>query len=128
MEIKEKVEQTKETVKQKAEEVKEKAKEVAAEVGKATNEAFNKSPDLFFKIAMIGGGILVGALSGAVDTSANRNKKCLVKDDVTGLEYLTKHPLTNKEIVELSDRMVDGETHGEALNNMGLLRNERKRR
>lgn len=124
MDVKEKVEK----VKAKAKEVKEKVKEKAKPVGEAFSKVCEEKPDLIIKVAMVIGGTLVGVLSGAVDTSSSRNEKCLVEDKVTGCEYLTKHPLTNSEILELSNRMSDGETHGEALNNMGLLRKDKKRR
>ena len=124
MSMKEKTEK----VKEKAVEVKEKAKEKAKTVGEVLNKAFEEHPGLFFKVATIGGGLLVGIVSGAVEMDSQRNKKCQVVDDVTGQKYLTTHPLTNKEILELSDRMVNGQTHGEGLKEMGLLRNERKRR
>ena len=75
------------------------------------------------------GKMLIGILSGAVNMESSKNKQCLVEDDVTGCKYLTKHPLTNNEILELESRMINGgETHGEALKNMGVLRKERKRR
>jgi hypothetical protein len=59
---------------------------------------------------------------------ANQNDRCLSEDDVTGEEFMLKHPLRNDEILELGSRMVDGETKGEALNDMGLLRKERRRK
>ena len=125
MEMKAKVEE----IKEKANELKEKAVEKAKQVGTAANEAFEQSPETFMKIAMIGGSVLVGLLSGAVNMESSKNKQCLVKDDVTGCNYLTKHPLNNSEILELENRMINGgETHGEALNNMGLLRKDKKRR
>ena len=124
MDVKEKVEK----VEAKAKETKGKIIEGAKKVGKACNDVFTEKPDLLFKVAMVVGGTLVGLLSGAVDTSAERNKKCLVEDKITGCDYLTKHPLTNSEILELSNRMSDGETHGEALSNMGLLRKDKKRK
>ena len=51
-----------------------------------------------------------------------------VPDEITGLNYRTSHPLSNAEILELSDRMVDGETTGEALNNMGVLKQDKKKK
>jgi hypothetical protein len=47
---------------------------------------------------------------------------------VTGEEFMLKHPLRNDEILELGSRMIDGESKGEALNDMGLLRKERRRK
>lgn len=124
MNMKEKVEE----VKVKANEAKEKIVDGAKKVGKACDEYFTEHPGVLFKVATIGGGVLLGVLSGAVDMNSPKNTKCQVEDDVTGCKYLTKHPLTNSEILELSGRMKDGETHGEALNDMGLLRKEKRRR
>lgn len=81
-------------------------------------------------VPMISG--LTSALFGGVRMIANKKSQndigCYVKDDVTELRYLTTHPLVNQEIKELSERKIAGETTGEALDNMGLLRNERVRR
>lgn len=66
---------------------------------------------------LIGGGLKI-----ASNSANKRLEKCKVKDDVTGEYYITDHPLTNEEILELSDRMVDGETKGNALKEMDLLR------
>lgn len=55
-------------------------------------------------------------------------EKCRVHDDVTEEYFMTKHPLTNEEILELGERMIDGQPKGYALDEMGLLRKEKKRK
>lgn len=73
-------------------------------------------------------GIVVTATGFAIKCFSGNSENCYVPDEVTGMNYLTDHPLTNSEIMELSDRMIDGESTGEALTNMGVLKNEKKRR
>lgn len=76
---------------------------------------------------------LIGALgqiigAGAAIYSASANKRSKVyfsKDDVTGEKYKLVHELTNDEILELSSRMIDGDSKGEALEMMGLLKKKR---
>lgn len=105
--------------------VKTKVKNGAVKVCKAAG----KNPDLVFGAAVFGGGLLIGGLRAILTGgSESYQSKCLVESDVSDQYYKTKHPLTNKEILELDDKLVDGMTTGEALDNMGLLRKERKRR
>ena len=73
-------------------------------------------------IMTIGGGILK-LIAGAGD-----KETYLLRDEVTGAEYKLKHPMVNSEILELSDRMSLGQTKGDALNEMGVLANEKKRK
>jgi len=49
-------------------------------------------------------------------------------DDFTGERYLLNHPLANGEILELSEKMEGGMTKGEALKEMGVLSDEKKRK
>jgi len=68
--------------------------------------------------------IIGSALSGD-----KKREACLVEDDFTGEDLMVKHPLTNSDILEMSDRMkTDGVTKAEALDDMGLLKNERRRK
>lgn len=74
-------------------------------------------------------GELIGAAATVYAGNAKKgNIACLSKDEVTGECYRLTHALTNDEIMELSSRMVDGDTKGEALEVMGLLKKERKRK
>lgn len=85
------------------------------------------------RLASVGAGIagFVGTgltIFGIISRFWGGGNSCEVPDEITGLNYRTSHPLTNAEILELSDRMVDGETTGEALNNMGVLKTEKKKK
>lgn len=72
---------------------------------------------------------LVGRTVNMVSGAGNgRYEKCLCEDDVTGEDFLLKHPLNNDEILELGSRMIDGETKGSALAEMDLLRQDRRRK
>lgn len=117
-----------EEIKEKAKEAKEKVTTEACRLGDAFGKVCEENPTLIFTLAMSVGGGLIGILSGATNINKERDEKCLVEDNITGCEYLTKHPLTNSEILELSDLVVSGQTRGEALDSMGLLRKEKKRR
>ena len=72
-------------------------------------------------------GEIVGAGATIYAANTKRNKMCLSKDEISGEFYQLKHSLTNDEILELSSRMVDGDTKGEALETMGLLKNVKKK-
>ena len=72
---------------------------------------------------------LVSGTANMINGAGNgRYERCLCEDDVTGENYLLKHPMNNEEILELSSRMVDGETKGSALSEMDLLRKDRRRK
>lgn len=75
---------------------------------------------------------LIGTVGGTIRVVSNKRameyKQCMVKDDVTGERFFVKHPLTNDEVLELGSRIIDGEWKGNALEEMDLLRNERKRK
>lgn len=105
-----------------------KAKKWVKEKGNEVLTFFTKNPMMMMPI-LSGVGMLIGGVVKIASSNGNdRYESCLVEDDVTGEELLTKHPLTNSEILELGDRMIDGQTKGAALEDMGLLRNERRRR
>lgn len=69
--------------------------------------------------------MVIGAASAADKAATTR---CLSRDKVTGEKFLLQHPITNNEILELGDRMEGGQSKGEALSDMGLLRKEKKRK
>lgn len=96
--------------------------------GDSVLKVLSENPMLIIPIitavtAFVGGGIdKIGAAGDA------RYESCLSEDDVTGEQFLLKHPMTNDEILELGSRMVDGETKGSALSEMDLLRKDRRRK
>lgn len=105
--------------------VKTKVKNGAVKVCKAAG----KNPDIVFGGAIVVGGLVIGGLKAILTGgSESYQNKCLVESDVSDQCYKTKHPLTNSEILELDEHLIDGQSTGEALDNMGLLRKERKRR
>lgn len=118
----------KKTLKEKVKETGTKVKEKAKKVGKTFCEVCTEQPALVFTAATTVGGILLGVLTGTAAMNAEREQKCSVQDDLTGCEYKATHPLTNSEILELSDRLQQGESKGQALRNMGVLRKEKKRK
>ena len=79
-------------------------------------------------IPILGGTLrIVGKIISTASGAGNYDH-CMVTDDITGEDFLTIHPLTNSEILNLGDRMSEGQSKGEALSDMGLLRNEKKRK
>lgn len=98
------------------------------EVGKAIGEVLVKNPMLLIPVVSGVFGIVGKVLNIAAGNGHNWNEHYLSEDDVTGEEYRLRHPMTNSEILELSERMIDGQPKGEALEDMGLLKNEKRRK
>lgn len=86
------------------------------------------NPQMIFPIVTAFGSLAFTGLRMIAGAGTNQIDHCRVEDDVTGEEFITKHPLTNDEILELGNRMIDGEWKGSALNDMGLLKNEKHRK
>lgn len=113
-----------EKVKPKVDNVKEKAKKG----GKIVYETMTKNP-------MLAGMVISSVLStaGTIVSVIARNHdeeedRCTTYDPYAGMDLTTKHELTNGEILEMTQRMKNGDTKVEALNDMGLLREEKKRK
>ena len=121
MKIKEKTEQ----IKTKVKETGTKAVEKAKEVGTKLNDACGEYPEAVLSVL---GTVATVVITVVAASAANSEAACRTKDGLTECEYRTKHPLNNREILELSDKMQSGMTKGEALNEMGLLKKERKRK
>lgn len=118
--------QLKDKAKVKFEEFKFKAKEKLERFGAYFNEHEEMNKLVLYGIVGVVGGIITGISTAA--GGGPTPPSCLVEDDITGLNFKTKRPLTNTQILELGDRMVDGQTKGEALQEMGMLKKEKKRR
>ena len=121
----------KEQVKTKAIEIKFKTKEKLEQFGAYLNEHEEMGKLVVYGLVGVIGGIVTGisTISNVASGSpTNTLPSCRVEDEITGLEFRTKRPLTNEQIIELGDRMIDGQTKGDALNEMGMLKKERKRR
>lgn len=81
------------------------------------------------RLFQLGSGLVGGAMTiiGLISRFGDGGHNCEVPDEITGLNFRTSHPLTNIEIMELSDRLSAGESKGEALSNMGVLKEQKKR-
>ena len=105
----------------------EKVKAKVSEKKAQFKEFLGKHPELI--VPLIVSGITIGrGVAGMVSEAGRCDENCLVTDDVTGLKYLTTHPLTNGEIMELSELKRSGIATGDALDDMKVLKNERKRK
>ena len=82
------------------------------------------------RLFQLGSGLVGCAMTiiGLVSRFGGGGHDCEVPDEITGLNYRTSHPLTNQEIMELSDRLNAGESKGEALSNMGVLKEPKKKK
>lgn len=85
-------------------------------------------PQIILPIISGIGMLVSGGIRLASEQGNKRLDSCKVRDDVTEEYFLVAHPMTNTEILELGERMIDGESKGRALNDMGLLRDEKKRK
>ena len=99
--------------------------EKAKEFGVEAKEFCEEYPGAVFSVL---GTVATIVIPIVVAGAASSEAACRTKDRVTGCEYRTKHPLNNSEILELSDKMSAGMTKGEALDSMGLLKKERRRK
>lgn len=87
-----------------------------------------ENPQISLTILSGLGMLVAGGAKMLLGSGNNKQDKCRVQDDVTEEYFVTTHPLTNDEILELGERMVDGESKGKALKDMGVLKEERKRK
>lgn len=113
-----------ETIKVKLGELKFKVREGAEKLG----DYLEEHSSMVYTIVSVGGAVIAGTIAGISQVGSTNRESCNVEDDVTGLNYRTKRPLTNQQILELSDRMIDGESMGGALDEMGVLKKERRRK
>lgn len=81
---------------------------------------------------IIGGAITLGVgIYGLVMGAANRSEEnCRIHDEMTGFDWVTDHPLTNQELLEVNRRLYEGQVNGlgEALKEEGYLKDEKKRK
>ena len=115
-------------IKEKIKEKYNSAKETLAIIKEETLKYLGEHPEVVIPIITSGIGVFVGLSTLAKSNEKDMIGACQVEDDITGLNFLTEHPMTNAEIIELGDRMMDGQSKGQALNEMGLLRDERTRK
>ena len=96
--------------------------------GEGVLKVVSDNPMLIIPLISAAFGLVSGAANMVSGAGNDRYEKCLCEDDVTGEDFLLKHPLNNDEILELGSRMVDGETKGSALAEMDLLRKDKRRK
>lgn len=113
------------------EKFKPKAKEVKDKVvegGKVVYETLTKNPMLAVMLISSIGSTVTTIVNTASKNREEEEDRCTTYDAYAGMDITTKHELTNSEILEMTERMKNGEKKVEALNSMGLLREEKKRK
>ena len=113
----------KEKIKVKLGEAKFKAKEAGEKLG----DYLEEHSSTVYTIVSVGGAVIAGTIAGIAQIGNGHRESCEVEDDITGLKYRVKRPLTNQQIMELGDHMIDGESMGSALDDMGVLKKEWRR-
>ena len=117
-----------ESMKEKAKEIGAKAKEKAKEVKQKVETGIENNAEIFVAVISIAGPALLAIAGSAASKKERDREHCLVEDDRTGEDLMVRHPLTNDEILELGNRMADGQSKGESLKDMGLLKKEKSRK
>ncbi len=116
------------TENQEKENIFQKVKRKATETGDKVLGFLVENPQFTLPFLSGLGMFIAGGGKMLINAERRQAEKCRVKDDVTEEYFMTEHPLTNGEILELNERMIDGQTKGYALNEMGLLRKEKRRK
>lgn len=80
----------------------------------------------------VSGLITIGG-AGIALISNQQNKVeegCKIHDEMTGFDWVTTHPLTNQELMEVNRKLYDEQIKslGQALDEAGYLKKEKKRR
>lgn len=101
--------------------------EKAKKTGKIVVETFKKNPMLAFMAV----GSVVSTIGKVASDIAERKedeqKRCTTYDAYAGADLVTTHELTNSEVLEMTERMKSGQKKVEALNDMGLLKEDKRR-
>lgn len=105
-----------------------KVKDKTVEGGKIVYETLTKNPMLAVMLISSIGSTVTTIVNTASKNREEEEDRCTTYDAYAGMDITTKHELTNSEILEMTERMKNGEKKVEALNNMGLLREEKKRK
>lgn len=113
-------------MKETAEKVKETANKAKA-AGKIVVDTFKENPTLAV-MAIASVKDIISIVVATTERSREENQARLQTHDAySDCDLTTKHELTNAEILEMTERMKTGQTKAEALNDMGLLKKERRR-
>ena len=100
-----------------------KGKEICVKVKEDIKEYIHNDPFVIIPVALS----LISVVSG-IGKAVTAQGNGWVQDETTGLNFKTTHNLTNDEIVELGMRMENGQPMSEALDDMGLLVREKRRK
>ena len=96
---------------------------------KSFGQFIGENPALLMPIMSGLGGIFFGGISMLAKNGRRYDEMCEVEDDFTGETLKVTHPLTNSEILEMSSQMeLHNQSKAEALRDMGLLKDEKRRR
>ena len=90
---------------------------------------FDEHPEAFGTV-IAGLFTLILGGAGIVANRASKNEeKCRIEDERIGSYWVTDHPLTNSELMEVNNRMLEMqyEDVGFALEDLGFLKDEKKR-
>lgn len=80
----------------------------------------------------VSGMITIGGAGIALigNQKSKEEESCRIHESITGFDWVTTHPLTNQELLEVNRRLYDEQIKGlgEALEAEGYLKKEKKRR
>lgn len=96
---------------------------------KKTSDYLDENPE---KAGALFGGLVtlgIGLYAMVAGAAAKEEEKCRIEDEYIGSYWVTDHPLTNKELMELNNRMLESQYYnlGKALDECGYLKDEKKR-
>ena len=111
-------EKAKEFIKTGAEKVKEQAKII----GEAAMGVIAENPILLIPIITSATAILGGGIKKIQDGGKERAEACRIPNNLTGVDWELKRPMTNEQNMEYENRLINGQTPGDALDEMGLLK------
>ena len=97
---------------------------------KNLKKELSEDPEKAGSFVMAVGSIAVG-LGGLIFSLARKDdESCRIHDDFVGSYYVTDHPLNNRELLEVNRKLMDENINsiGEALDELGYLKDEKKRK
>lgn len=122
-----------EVCKEKVENAKKKTKEeltIWKETGKIFWNNLKEHPEAIGYF--VSGLITIGGAGIALigNQKSKEEESCRIHESITGFDWVTTHPLTNQELLEVNRRLYDEQIKGlgEALEAEGYLKKEKKRR
>ena len=98
------------------------------ETTKIVGETFVKNPMLAVMALSTIGSTVTTVLNTVSRNKEEEEDRCTTYDSYAEMDITTTHELSNQEILEMTERMKAGQKKVEALNDMGLLREDKKRK